>query len=442
VCPPILLGGINSYRLLRNVVEAEHWAEKLVGGGGILLMRTREVVRRNIADLGIGKVKRPEENVHTLPKGVDAWEKVRMRMVGWSGMPARAAPMTEVGEGQIVETLIGELKVNFGVKVSGNIILDREGEEVVVASTVYVMLGGSNCDRLGDTLAAMGKEVLKVTKGGWRPTRQAVDEMVEAIKGNVDKSAVVILMGLDNGAYYEEDEEGTRRLPRKDDENKYHVEGKLVLAAPRQVVGLVRNCREVLDVLEENRKVLVGPGPRYLRCKCCDKVGHCTNFEDSGYRKDLLCDLQEAKEAIVEMCRECGMKSYKVTSPSDLLGLRSYMEEGEVARLLGDDPIHYSAEGFAVMGRNLIDMVEGPRSVFQAEKRERTMSEDMPDGTTMGSWRRGNTEWLFNEVSGLGGWRGRSSGPQGLGGRGQDRGRGGVRGRGADRGQRGYGYGY
>ncbi len=125
VCPPILLGGINSYRLLRNKVEAKHWAEKLVGGGGILLRMTREDVNSNIAELGIGKVKRPEENVHTLTKGVDTWEKVRMRMVGWSGIPARAAPLTEIGEGKIVETLISELKVNFGVKVSSKIILDR-----------------------------------------------------------------------------------------------------------------------------------------------------------------------------------------------------------------------------------------------------------------------------------------------------------------------------
>ncbi len=116
--------------------------------------------------------------------------------------------------------------------------------------------------------------------GGWRPTRQAVEEMVEVIRDKVDRLAVVVLMGLDNSAYYEEDEEWTRRrLPRKDKENK---EGRLVLAAPRQVVGLVRNCREVLDELTENRKVLVGTGPMYLRTKCGDKVGHCNNFEENG----------------------------------------------------------------------------------------------------------------------------------------------------------------
>jgi hypothetical protein len=289
----------------------------------------------------------------------------------------------------------------------------------------------------------MGKNVMKVTQSGWRPTRQAVETMVETIKENVAKEAVVVLMGMDNMAYYEEDEEGTRRLPRRDEEGTYHVEGKLVMAAPRQVVGLVKNCREVLEEVPDNRKVLFGPGPRYLRGKCCDKPGHCCNFGEAGYRKELLSDMQEAKMAMGEVCRDMGLRSYKVTNAADLMGLRSYMEEGEVARLLGDDPVHYTAEGFAVMGRNLIDMVEGPRSVFQSEKRGRTASdggaEGLPVGVDMGSWRRGNTEWLHNEVSGLGGWRGgraaQGSQPRG---RGLSRGRGEPRGRGAEGGYPGY----
>jgi hypothetical protein len=52
-----------------------------------------------------------------------------------------------------------------------------------------------------------------------------------------------------------------------------------------------------------------------------------TNFEDRGYRKDILCDLQEAKEALVDLCRECEMRNFKVTSPVDLMGLRSHMKE-------------------------------------------------------------------------------------------------------------------
>jgi hypothetical protein len=409
----ILLGSVSDIGRQGLVGYAEEMARTLRNvkarlGKNVQLAarrRTRDAVKRNIAVLGIGKVRRPEENVHTLPKGVEDYEKVRRIMVGWSGMPARATPLTEAGEGEIVETLVEELRTNFGVRVSENIDQDRS-VTVVVQTTRYVMLGGSNCDRLGDVLKAMGKRVVKITAGGWRPTRQNVEAMVVAVREKVERDDVVVLMGLDNGTYYEEDEEGTRRLLRKDEENVYHVEGKLVVAAPTQVVVLMKNCREVLEEVPDNRKVLMGPGPRYLRCKCCDQQGHVTNFEDRGYRKDILCDLQEAKEALVDLCRECEMRNFKVTSPVDLMGLRSHMEEAEVEALLGTDPVHYSVTGFATMASNLIEMVEGPKSVFQAEKRGRVVKEGLPDGVDMGSWHRGNTEWLFNTVFGLGGWRG------------------------------------
>ena len=122
--------------------------------------------------------------------------------------------------------------------------------------------------------------------------------------------------------------------------------------------------------------------------------------------------------------------------------------------LLGTDPVHYSVTGFATMARNLIEMVEGPRSVFQAEKRGRLVEEGLPDGVDMGSWRRGNTEWLFNTVSGLRGWRGGRAnrgrgqqlatgglprgdrpGDQPRGGQGGSGGRGGRGGRGNSRGR-------
>ncbi len=120
-----------------------------------------------------------------------------------------------------------------------------------------------------------------------------------------------------------------------------------------------------------------------------------TNFEERGYRKDIICDLQEAKEALVDLCRESEMRNFKVTSPVDLMGLRSHMEEAKVEALLGSDPVHCSVSGFATMARNLIEMVEGPRSVFQAEKRGRVVEEGLPDGVDMGSWRSGNSRGRF-----------------------------------------------
>jgi hypothetical protein len=66
VVTPVPLGGINSFSTLRAVVEAEHWAERLEGGAGILLARTRGEVVRMIAKHGKGVVKDPEEKMDCL----------------------------------------------------------------------------------------------------------------------------------------------------------------------------------------------------------------------------------------------------------------------------------------------------------------------------------------------------------------------------------------
>jgi hypothetical protein len=60
----------------------------------------------------------------------------------------------------------------------------------------------------------MGKDVVKVTKKGWRPSKQGVADMLELI-GKADLTdRIVILYGMDNGTFYAEDEDGDRALPK------------------------------------------------------------------------------------------------------------------------------------------------------------------------------------------------------------------------------------
>ncbi len=125
--PPVLLGGINSFRLLRLVVEVEHWAERLEGGDGVLLKRTRGEVVNMIGEHRVGVVKDPEEIVETLLREVEGWKKMRVRSVGWANMPERMKPLSEEGERCVLDLLMDELRVNFGVRVSGSLDYSREG---------------------------------------------------------------------------------------------------------------------------------------------------------------------------------------------------------------------------------------------------------------------------------------------------------------------------
>jgi len=92
-------------------------------------------------------------------------------------------------------------------------------------------------------LVSMGKEVHKVTEGGWRPTHKSVEELAEGLEGKVDDRTVVIFMGLDNGTFYaENDEDGEWTLPKKDKEGKYHVEGRVQVASHQHTRSMWEKC--------------------------------------------------------------------------------------------------------------------------------------------------------------------------------------------------------
>jgi hypothetical protein len=370
----------------------------LEGGEGALLQRTRAEVIKRMWDGGVGKRRSVEERLHTVPRGVEGFEKVYMRCTGWSGMPERVGPLSREGEAAIVGQLVGELRSSFGVRVSQRLVMDRENVEAVVENE-YVVWGSSNGGRLADVMVKMGFKVVKVTEGGWRPNKVSVAKMMKEMEGKVNPGATLIMMGLDNGMYYGEQEDGGRALPKQGEDKKFHVEGRVEVGTRKQAKGLLGHCLPILDRYERNRKVLLSPSVRWFRRRCCDCEEHCTNFCLAGYRKGMLADLSEVKDAMMELCRDEGMQMYKVMSTCELLGLRAAMEEDEVERILGTDPVHMTEDGFVTLAENLIRTLDNPATLFAGEKRSR---EEQVEGGVVGSWRRKTHEWLYNTVSGTG----------------------------------------
>jgi hypothetical protein len=104
---------------------------------------------------------------------------------------------------------------------------------------------------------------------------------------------------------------------------------------------------EILEMLEANKKLLLGPVVKYFRKKCCGEEGHCTNLLEGGYRKNMLMDIGSVVEAMKALCIEQRVKNYRVVNPNDMIGLSSQMEEEEVERLVGSFPILLGPPGCA-----------------------------------------------------------------------------------------------
>jgi hypothetical protein len=275
-----------------------------------------------LAEHGMGRVKKNAEEAYVVPKGVATKDKIRYTSVGWANSPEYVAPLSEDSEKIILTSLMLELRENFGVKISSNLNMSRNRTGGRNARR-YLMVGGSNAGRLGDVLEAMGRKVDKACIKGWRPTKTGVKEMVEQLGKKDISDSVVIFMGLDNGLYYGEDEDGERTLPKKDKEGKYHVEGQVQLAGCKHARCLMNNCSPLWEILAEVRKVIGGPLTRYFRIPCCGLSSHCTNLGLPGYRGGMLSDLADIKDSIKEECTAIGMKNFKVVSLCDLMGIHS-----------------------------------------------------------------------------------------------------------------------
>ncbi len=72
----------------------------------------------------------------------------------------------------------------------------------------------------------------------------------------------------------------------------------------------------------------------------------------------------------------------------DLVGIKAAMEEDELEKLLGKDPVHMTGEGYLALAASTMKMVESRRTLFVGEKRE-SRREHGCGGR--GDWRMGKT---------------------------------------------------
>jgi hypothetical protein len=103
------------------------------------------------------------------------------------------------------------------------------------------------------------------------------------------------------------------------------------------------------------------------------------------------------------------------------------MGEDDQIKILGDDPVHMAAVGYLKLAGSFISLAENLRTIFDWEKRDR---EECEDDEGKENYHRKTHKWLFEAVSGSGGWQ---SGQQARAS-GQNRGR--EAGRGENKGQR------
>jgi hypothetical protein len=421
--PPILINGINNPSLVRSVAEAEIWFEGLKGPEGVLLKRTRERVLIEMERCSLGRVLAPEERMVTMPDAVEKYNKVPTALMGWKGMGEQVSPLPQEVEAEIVGTLREELEVNFGVEVTRNFDLRRNVEDAEAED--YAVIGGSHGGSLVKALEKTGRQVTDLTEKGLRMTAEAVAKLEGKLDGSeeegepVKDDMVVVFWIMDNSLYFAEDEEGSRVLPRRGDDGKYHFEGQVKLANGKQATKALEKFLPVLRRMKKNKKVILVPSPRHVCQPCCQEKGHCTNRGEAGFLLGILEGIKDIRRAVRDACHEWRITNYKVVNGCTLLGLNENSGYEEWEGAMGTDSVHLTEPAYRKIAECITQMSEGRDAMFSGGKRELEEEEERPAPVILG-----RKAWVYgpNPTHGRGGGRG------GAGGRGFPRGgRGGSR---------------
>jgi hypothetical protein len=107
------------------------------------------------------------------------------------------------------------------------------------------------------------------------------------VKFKFNSRDIIIYQLLDNNAFFEVHEDGSRVLPSKDSEDgKYHIHGRLEYADHTAVKNLVNQITPLLMAGSTSEKIILSPLPRYMR-RCCKKKEHLVNKREEDYAQKI-----------------------------------------------------------------------------------------------------------------------------------------------------------
>ncbi len=126
-----------------------------------------------------------------------------------------------------------------------------------------MLVGGSHSFRLADELDETCLEVLDISVRGWRVTETSVKEKAKElaeIVSTTDKTRTTVIYQLyDNTSYMLKRSDGTRGLPEKGPDGKYHVDGRLEVMNREEIKRMVSTSIPLLRAGGQCRKMILTP---------------------------------------------------------------------------------------------------------------------------------------------------------------------------------------
>ncbi len=221
-----------------------------------------------------------------------------------------------------------------------------------------IIIGGSNAGQLADCCTALGLNVVKHVKSGWKINKDSVDKILPELAKTLSKTpknVPVIIQGLDNSAYFGATEDGgmaplSQCMPK---DKGYHAIGALVVASERSISSSVTQLNRLISACGDRQIFILSVMPRFIIMPCCDHPGHMTNFLDDNYLQTILRDLSVLQASVKRM-----LVGGQLVDVMELIcGDQYTLEKAATAARTGwtTDPVHPSRHTVAKIGLHLIE---------------------------------------------------------------------------------------
>jgi len=186
--------------------------------------------------------------------------------------------------------------------------------------------------------------VITCAKAGWKRNKTGVDSMTEAVRMAVKEMKdddITVVHCCDNTAFMARSEEGGD-VPIRKTNNKWHVEGELVVAGKDRLFLFFKNMLPVLKELEGRKVIFLTPMPRYVYETCCTQLDHNTTFQEAEFKEGVLKSLADARNYYKDFLFTSNLRGFTVLNP----GLCVPREEEDGEPLWGKDPVHPLKSGY------------------------------------------------------------------------------------------------
>jgi hypothetical protein len=273
---------------------------------------------------------------------------------------------------ELLQILLQNLKKNFSVSISSEVILPRAppNAEDLHAQRHLICVGSSVLKQTIPYLRALGYNVTDLTKPGWLAAQENIDALIcELSKLSVPSGFALILDLLGNCGHRFLQFDGTQAMPYKEG-GRYHMRGPVTACEDSTFRKIIGTLGPVLLSAQTAVKVSVPPLPRYLFNACCNNPQHCTNMLDEDYAEKNLNGVSHLRAVLKQETVKMGVKNHWVLDGAGTLaGVCVGGTAGsnrdlipDLKHALANDGVHLTSEGYRKLATAIVKSIEGVRS--------------------------------------------------------------------------------